>query len=134
MNEALELIERFHGHLGPYAVVGYRMGLVANKRLGDDPFKKRCVSLTGTTPPISCIIDGIQLASGCTFGKGNLTAEFKALPQARFSDETGKNSFEIELRPEIKDGIDRDVTKENIEAYSAGIFQKPDEEIFIIRE
>ena len=40
MDETLDLIEKFHGHLGPYVVLGYRIGLIANEKLGKDPFSK----------------------------------------------------------------------------------------------
>ncbi|HEC81191.1 MAG TPA: hypothetical protein ENI42_02025, partial [Thermoplasmatales archaeon] len=40
MKETLKRIEQFHGHLGPYVVLGYRMGIIANKFLGENPFKK----------------------------------------------------------------------------------------------
>ena len=81
MNETLKQIEKFHGHIGPYAVIGYRMGLVANKKLGSDPFLKKAVVFTGTNPPLSCIVDGIQISSGCTFGKGNIRVEKGKLGQ-----------------------------------------------------
>jgi formylmethanofuran dehydrogenase subunit E len=35
----------------------------------------RAIVETGTRPPRSCFIDGVQFASGCTFGKGNIEAK-----------------------------------------------------------
>ncbi len=131
MDESLEQIKQFHGHLGPYAVIGYRMGLLANKHLGDDPFAKHAVALTGITTPISCIVDGIQLASGCTLGKGNLAVHGDAKAGARFTGDDG-GSLHLTLRPAIREEIEAEVTDENIEAYSADIYQRSDEELFII--
>ena len=34
------MLEEFHGHLGPYAVIGYRMGKIACRELNNDPFSK----------------------------------------------------------------------------------------------
>ena len=100
MDETLKQIERFHGHLGPYAVIGYKMGEKANKLLGSDPFSKSAVVWAGSTPPMSCIIDGIQLSSGCTLGKGNLSVNSDGLPKARFTNNNGKQ-IEIVLRSSV---------------------------------
>jgi len=80
MEETLSKIEQFHGHLGPYAVIGYKMGKIAKKQLGSDPFSKEAVIWTGTKPPLSCIIDGIQISSGCTLGKGNISIRQDGVP------------------------------------------------------
>lgn len=129
MNETLKQIERFHGHLGPYAVIGYRMGIIANKKLGDDPFCKSAKVYTGTTPPVSCIIDGIQLSSNCTLGKGKITVENKNLAKAEFTSDDNKK-ITISLKPEIKNEIDTTVTDENIHKYSEKIFYKSDQDLF----
>ena len=63
------------------------MGLIANEKLGSDPFCKRAKVFTGTNPPVSCIIDGIQLSSNCTLGKGRITVENKNLAKAEFTSE-----------------------------------------------
>ena len=132
MNETLKLIERFHGHLGPFAVIGYRMGKIACKKLNNDPFSKSAEVFTGTNPPISCIVDGIQLGSGCTLGKGNIKIQDKKQPTAIFSDTNGKK-ITITLKKEIKDEIDRNVTDENIIEYSERIYEKTDEELFELK-
>ena len=72
MNKTLADLEKFHGHLGPYVIIGFKMGQIANNKLGKDPFCKKAITWTGKNPPVSCIIDGIQLSSGCTLGKGNI--------------------------------------------------------------
>lgn len=132
MDDVLEHIKQFHGHLGPYAVIGYRMGLLANEQLGDDPFAKRAVAMTGTTPPISCIVDGIQLASGCTLGKGNIAVHGDGEAAARFTGPDG-TSLHLTLKPAIREEIGTRVTEDNIEAYAADIYRRSDEELFIIR-
>jgi len=131
VNETLKQIEQFHGHIGPYAVIGYRMGLIAKKKLGSNPFSKNAVVWTGTTPPISCIVDGIQISSGCTYGKGNIIVKNKGIAKAEFSNKDGKQ-FQIFLKPEIKNEIDTKVTEENMIDYSEKMFDKSDEELFEI--
>lgn len=133
MNETLREIERFHGHIGPYAIIGYKMGELANKTLGSDPFSKRVVVWTGTTPPLSCIIDGLQMSSGCTLGKGNILVHQKGSPKAQFTGNDGKK-IEITLKPSIKDEIDTTVTEENIVSFSEKFYQRTNQELFDISQ
>ena len=131
LNETLKQIEQFHGHLGPYAVIGYRMGKIANEKLGLDPFSKKAVVYTGTSPPLSCVVDGIQMSSGCTLGKGNLTVISEDIPKAIFSTNDGK-ILEVVLKESIQNDINTNVTEENIINYSERIFEKSDQELFEI--
>lgn len=130
MNKTLKTIERFHGHLGPYVVLGYRMGVIANKLLGEDPFKKTVTILTGTKPPISCIIDGVQLSSRCTLGKGNLNVLDEKQPAARFKDKNG-STLDISVKSEILEEIEK-AFKEKKDV-SGKIFERSDEELFEMR-
>jgi len=132
MEETLKMLQDFHGHLGPYAVIGYRMGKIACRELNNDPFSKNVIVLTGTNPPISCIIDGVQLGSGCTFGKGNIKIQNKKQPIAIFKDKNGKQ-IRITLKKEIKDEIDLKVTEKNMIDYSEKIFEKSEEELFELK-
>ena len=129
MKEELKEIERFHGHIGPYVVIGYRMGVVANRILGDDPFSKFATVFTGKNPPMSCIIDGIQIASGCTIGKGNIEVKDEHRAKAVFTD--GKKSIEIVLKPDVKERIERSF-KEGFEIIDE-IINMPDYELFDIK-
>lgn len=131
MNETLDLIERFHGHLGPYVLLGYRMGLISNEKIGKDPFCKNAVVFSGTKPPLSCIVDGIQLSSGCTLGKGNIKLVDNKEAMAEFSNNSDKK-FIIKLRDNIRSEIDKTVTEENMISYSQNLWIKNDEELFEI--
>ena len=127
----MKKIEEFHGHLGPYVVIGYRMGKIANEKLGLNPFSKKAVVWTGKTPPLSCIVDGIQICSGCTFGKGNISIKNEGIAKVEFSTDNGKH-IQIILKSDIRKEIDTNVTEENITSYSEKIFKKSDEELFEI--
>lgn len=89
----------FHGHLGPYLICGIKMGLLALKLLAARGYAGITVTTeTGITPPVSCLIDGLQIATGCTLGKGNISVLGGGQPRAilRAKDK----SIVIELRPE----------------------------------
>ncbi len=97
-----ELVSRaveFHGHLGPYLICGVKMGLLALRVLGSRGYSKLTVTAeTGITPPVSCLVDGLQIATGCTLGKGNIAVLGGGHPRALFR--TRDQSVIIELRPE----------------------------------
>jgi formylmethanofuran dehydrogenase subunit E len=131
LNETLKKIEQFHGHLGPYAVIGYRMGKIANEKLGSDPFSKNAFIYTGTKPPLSCVVDGIQISSGCTLGKGNLIVSSEGIPKVVFKTKNGKQ-LEISLKESIKNDIEANVTEDNIINYSEKLFEKSDQDLFEI--
>lgn len=131
MDEILKRIEQFHGHLGPYAIIGYKMGKIANQHLGVQPFSKHVIVRTGTTPPVSCIIDGIQLSSGCTLGTGKISVLNEGTPKATFTNNNGR-SIEIILKSHIREEIDTSVTEDNIVEYSIQLYEKPDNELFEI--
>ncbi|MDM7939941.1 MAG: formylmethanofuran dehydrogenase subunit E family protein [Methanothrix sp.] len=69
---SIEDLAAFHGHLGPFIVLGYRMGRYAKKNFCTDPFQMSAVVYCAGTPPESCMADGIQIGSGCTLGKRNI--------------------------------------------------------------
>lgn len=118
----------FHGHLGPYVVVGYRMGQFARSSMNG---KLRAVVLTGLRPPVSCVVDGIQFSSGCTMGKGNIEVRDEGKVLATFS--AGNERMEIELRDEVRRDINAQMTKETEEHLALSIFRANFESLFLIR-
>ena len=124
-----EMIERgvlLHGHLGPFLVAGIRMGLLALELL-DSPgyFGITAVSETGSRTPLSCLTDGIQIGSGCTTGKGNLTVIEAGRPRVRFKTKAGR-TVTIELRPQVLAEFQDGKLKEE----SALAARRPVEELF----
>ncbi len=97
----LEKGREFHGHLGPFLALGLRMGSLARERLGDpDPVHSlECLVELENKRPVSCVIDGIQVSSGCTLGKGNIKVRSGRGISATFGSE-GK-SVKITPRREI---------------------------------
>lgn len=64
---------RFHGHNGPFLAMGYRIGQFANRRLMPKKIMDMsCVVKSPMRRPFTCVVDGIQCATNCTFGKGNV--------------------------------------------------------------
>lgn len=70
----LEFAKSFHGHFGPYLVIGIKMGNRAVTMLGADTcFHLKAEVRCAAGPPPSCVLDGIQLSTGCTMGKKNIS-------------------------------------------------------------
>jgi len=124
----LENLKKFHGHLGPYAVIGLRMGKLAVEKMGVRGKKLKCVVRTGIKPPISCIIDGIQFSSSCTLGKGNIKVEDEGVAEAVFFRNDKK--LKIRLKDEIKNRVDKEMSKENEEKLSLWVYEMGEEKLF----
>jgi len=64
---------KFHGHLGPYLILGIIAGRLSLKKLGCKKYFGLNVKVYGANiKPKSCLIDGLQLSTGATYGKGNI--------------------------------------------------------------
>ena len=119
-NESLEerAIE-FHGHDGPYMVIGLRMGLTALEMLNCKGwFDLECEVRLHWNPPDSCVIDGIQSSTGCTMGKKNISVVEQSGVMACFR--SGEKVLTLVLRHEviskIKDNmVDEDIPHDMIE-------------------
>jgi len=76
----------FHGHLGPFLVIGVRMGLIGLRELELQKAteKLRVTASLKYSVPISCVLDGIQVTTGCTFGNQKLTLKNSSSIEAEF--------------------------------------------------
>ena len=121
-------LARFHGHLGPYIVLGYRIGKYALKELGGDPFSMTSeVYCSGVTPQ-SCLADGVQLGSGCTLGKGNIGLIRSDTISCIFSaGEKRIRCTPLPLKPLNQQDPDYELS---IERYAESLYELPDEELF----
>jgi len=69
----LKEVIKFHGHLGPYLVLGLIGGSLALKKIGSRKhFGLKVLVYGANEKPKSCLIDGLQLSTGATYGKGNI--------------------------------------------------------------
>jgi formylmethanofuran dehydrogenase subunit E len=127
--EELIPLKRFHGHLGPYVVIGYRMGKLARERFHG---KLYAVVFTGKHPPMSCLIDGVQFTTGCTMGKNNIFVRDGHLPVVHFIDES--RTLEVRLLDSQKERIDGLMTKHNEEQLSVEILNADENDLFWVTE
>jgi formylmethanofuran dehydrogenase subunit E len=98
----LKEAEKFHGHLGPYLVLGILAGEIALKKLRHKRYFGLTVKVWGANKkPQSCLIDGLQLSTGATYGKGNIhklnSNDIKVLISNFENDKKIKISFKKDL-------------------------------------
>ncbi|MCD6535708.1 MAG: formylmethanofuran dehydrogenase subunit E family protein [Thaumarchaeota archaeon] len=98
-DELLEQAARFHGHLGPFLVLGLKAGLRAVEILGWKPLKMRATIILVRKIPYTCFLDGVQFATGCTLGKGNIKVLEGDGIRALFSLEG--RGIELKVRDEV---------------------------------
>jgi formylmethanofuran dehydrogenase subunit E len=122
----------FHGHLGPYVVLGHRAGEAARQILGSPGYFDLDAEVTSPLhTPQSCFIDGVQLGAGCSVGKRNLTVTEGEKVGASFRSKNGK-AVRIELRGDLPGKIAAWIEKEGVEATAHKVMEMSREEVFVV--
>lgn len=105
----LKTAEEFHGHLGPWLVLGLLMGDYGLKKIRAEKYFGCQIKVSGLNKkPRSCLIDGLQLSTGCTLGKGNI--HIKGDGKIRVTFINRKNNKHLSLS--IKDNFIREISRE----------------------
>ncbi len=71
--KAAILTNEMHRHLGIYSLMGVKMGILARELLQTSMDDIRVEAYTGNIPPVSCMADGLQVATGASLGRGTIT-------------------------------------------------------------
>jgi len=124
----IEDLAAFHGHLGPYIVLGYRMGIYVRQNFCGDPFSMKAAVYCQGVPPQSCLADGVQIGSGCTLGKRNI--EIVACDEIRCEFACGEKKIvlrprQISFPPQGSDNYSLLIEKLAVDMYSL-----PDAQLF----
>jgi len=78
LKTAIYNAQKLHGHLGPFLVIGVRMGKLAETNLNINVTENSKLEVSAKVPlvtPFSCILDGIQTTTQCTVGNQRLKME-----------------------------------------------------------
>ncbi len=143
----LESAFYIHGHLCGGMPLGFRAGLYALHQLGVERelnMEKVVFVETSTGHAAGCFADGVQLATGCTFGKGLIERLHYGKWALVLVDRKTLRAVRVSVRPEVveaafrspfiearKQGIpptevSTDISRKLIE----NLFAKSDEELF----
>jgi len=96
----------FHGHLGPYLVLGILAGEAGIERTGAGKHFGLEVKVYGAGQrPRSCLIDGLQLSTGATFGKGNIRKARGRGIRIEVRNLKNNKQAEISLKPSLLKGL-----------------------------
>jgi formylmethanofuran dehydrogenase subunit E len=102
-----ERARAFHGHLGPWLALGLKMGVEALEKLGVERYwKMRVVAECELEPPVTCLIDGLQLATGATMGKRNIEARAGDPVRVSVTSEKTGKCVEFTLLPQAPQMFD----------------------------
>jgi pyrimidine-specific ribonucleoside hydrolase len=106
--KAALLTNEFHRHLGIYSLVGVKMGIRARELLHASLDDLRVESHTGLHPPVSCLTDGLQVATGASLGRGTIRVVGDSpAPEAVFFK--GGSRLHLALKDEVRNRIRSDV-------------------------
>jgi len=123
---------RFHGHRGPFLILGLKAGLFANEVLGKDYFKTRAIIETDLNPPCSCFVDGVQFATGCTMGKGNIELKKGRSLSVIFIKDDKK--LKLTLKDDILESLKKTSSKKESKKTALSLSKKFIRELFDIKD
>jgi len=113
---------RAHGHLGPFLVIGLRMGLLG-KRLCDGKARECTVEVIDRKPPL-CAVDGLKVA----LGGARLQVKSGSSVSAVFKVSSGK-SIVVKVRSRVLERY-RNVAWERCEEAAEEVLHSTDEDLF----
>lgn len=102
--ELFEMGLKFHGHKCPAMPLGIKAGLAAMKALGVERAQDKeltVISETGKGHAAGCFLDGIMVATGCTYGKSNIQKQYYNKMAFTLIDQKNCRSVRVSLKPEF---------------------------------
>ncbi|RKY08413.1 MAG: formylmethanofuran dehydrogenase [Planctomycetota bacterium] len=147
----LKMAIGFHGHKCPAMPLGLRAGLAAMKKLGVEHAANKelyCICETGFAHATMCFVDGVQVATGCTFGKSNIEKLDYEKNAITLIDVRGKKAVRVVLNPDFQkkglgskfvqmrsQGIEpQDIDAEIVDPMIENIMAQPEEKLFKISD
>lgn len=128
----------FHGHLGPFLVMGVRMGLIGMRKLGakTNEEKLHVIAMVKPSVPFSCVVDGIQVATHCTIGNKKLRLRGSSSIAVRFELQN-EGQVTVRVNPatfgRLKSGLlAEESSPEKVRKLVAIIASMPEKELFMI--
>lgn len=99
----------FHGHQCPFMPIGYRMSRLAMNRLGVEREPDHGFFVfpeLGEAHPQTCLMDGIQVATGATYGKVLISkTSYGKLAATYYHPQQG--AVRLAIRPDFIDALGR---------------------------
>ncbi len=123
---------KFHGHLGPWLVLGILIGEFALKKLKARKYFGLKVKVWGANKkPKSCLIDGLQLSTGATYGKGNISKFNGPAIKIEFFNCASNRKFILKFKDKIVQELNKADTHRLAENLAKKIYRINPENLFI---
>jgi len=107
------IANELHRHLGVFAIIGVKMGIRAREYFCTGVDEMEVTTHAGSTPPLSCMNDGIQVSTGATPGHGLLTVS-RDQPFFPAADFTHKDkTIRITLKKELAEKVSGELKEIN---------------------
>jgi len=104
LKDILDVAFKFHGHKCPAMPMGLRAGMAAMKALGVERAKDKELvveSETGEGHAAGCFLDGLMVATGATYGKGNIRKLFYNKMAFTLIEAKSGKGIRVSLKPEF---------------------------------
>ena len=129
----LAKVAAIHGGAGPWAVLGYRMGVFALEKLALKPgsFDLDVKHESPRLPQYACVADGAQAATGASLGKVNLSLveADEAHIQTTYKKKSTGQTLVLRPTPSFRDRF-KDVPREKLFAAGAEVLDLPNDALF----
>jgi formylmethanofuran dehydrogenase subunit E len=136
----LRKAEGFHGHLGPFLAIGVRLGQFGLKKLNANGLERSLrVSLSILQKvPYSCIVDGVQISTGCTVGNQKLQLKNSEQIEACFEDLSSGRNVTVALSPMVygmlkEQIVGKNLPDEEIRKLARTIASMSEKDLFVVR-
>jgi formylmethanofuran dehydrogenase subunit E len=130
----IENAVRLHGHVGPFLVIGVRMGKAAKQLLDSEPQHNNLHVSVGVPlrTPFSCTLDGIQSITHCTIGNQRLRVKrSREKITARFEIADSDKTLTMTVNPKIVKDVMHEISKgTSNEALADVIVSTPERRLF----
>ena len=104
LREWMEIGLKFHGHMCGGMPLGFHAGRLAMETLGverEPDSELIALAETGEYHLAGCWVDGIMLATGCTYGKGNMHKLFWGKWALTLIDKRTSRAVRVTVKPEV---------------------------------
>jgi formylmethanofuran dehydrogenase subunit E len=132
LTEMIKFACKLHGHIGPYLIIGLKMGITAKKALKVSDHQSTLLNTQVSLPlhpPFSCMLDGLQVATTCTIGNQRLQIENSNEIQATFSTQT--DTVKITLTQSFSEQLRQKQDQNQLtEEYALEIAEIPENQLF----
>ena len=122
---------KFHGHLGPYLILGILAGEAALKKLKCKKYFGLDVKVWGANKkPKSCLIDGLQLSTGATYGKSNIQKLNGFIIKIKFHNRINNKIITLKLKDSMVKRLKAAKTHKDSELLARKLYKISHSELF----